>query len=294
VLEQFSLGERVEAPNAVNLPLDLAIALLTDTEGKIDVAVPVSGNVDNPKFSYGHVIRQALVNLITKVVTAPFRALGGLFGDKGEQMDAVSFQPGSNRLLPPELKKLQNVIKALEQRLQLKLVVHGRYDSKIDGEALRTERVKHALAEQMGVKLSPDEEPGPVAFNTVKTQKALEKLLKKRSGDKAVADFKTQYEKATGRKAKRVKPYLALFGWESSDTAFYQAIFKELVKLEPLLENDLQDLAQRRAEAIVQELETTGGLGDARVTIGSAGPVENGSTDTVNTKLTLDVIKPAA
>ncbi len=293
VLEQFTLGERVEAPNAINLPLDLAIALLTDTEGKIDVAVPVKGNVDHPKFSYGHVIRQALVNLITKVVTAPFRALGGLLGDKGEQMDAISFHPGSDRLLPPELKKLKNVVEALEKRPQLRIVVQGRFDPKIDGEALRTERVRFALAEQMGVKLSPDEAPGPVAFNTAKTQKALEKLLKMRAGDKAVADFKTQYEKKTGKKAKQVKPYLALFGWESSDIAFYQGIFEELVKLEPLLDNDLQDLAQRRAEVIVKELKTTGGLSPTRVTTGSSGPVEKASTDAVNTSLTLDVIKPA-
>jgi len=294
LLEQFTLGDRVEAPNAINLPLDLAIALLTDTEGKIDVAVPVSGNVDNPKFSYGHVIRQALVNLITKVVTAPFRALGGLLGDKGEQMDAISFHPGSDRLLPPELKKLKKVVEALEKRPQLRIVVQGRFDPKIDGKALRTERVRLALAEQMGVKLSPDEAPGPVAFNTAKTQKALEKLLKMRAGDKAVADFKTQYEKKTGKKAKQVKPYLALFGWESSDIAFYQEIFEELVKLEPLLENDLQDLAQRRAEAIVKELRSGAGLDPTRVTAGSSGPVKKASTDTVNTSLTLDVIKPAA
>jgi len=292
LLEQFTLGEQIEAPNAINLPLNLAIALLTDTEGKIDVAVPVSGNVDNPKFSYGHVIRQALVNLITKVVTAPFRALGRLLGDKGEQMDAISFHPGSDRLLPPELKKLKKVVEALEKRPQLRLLVHGRFDTKIDGEALRTERVKLALAEQIGVKLTPDEEPGPVAFNNAKTQKALEKLLKRRGGDNEVAEFKTQYEKETGQKAKRVKPYLALFGWESSDTAFYQAIFEELVKLEPLLDNDLQDLAQRRAEAIVKKLKTNYGLGPTRVTTGSSGPAEKASTDTVNTSLTLDVIKP--
>ena len=291
VLEKFTLGDRVKAPNAINLPLDLAIALLTDTEGKINVAVPVTGNVDNPEFKYGRVIWKALVNLITKVVTAPFRALGGLLGDKGEQMDAISFEPGKDRLLPPELKKLKKVVDALEKRPQLRLVVQGRYDLKIDGEALRTERVKRALAEQMGVKLSPDEEPGPVAFNTAKTQKALEKLLINRAGDKAIADFKTQYEQETGQKAKRVKPYLALFGWESSDIAFYQAIFEELVKLEPLLDKDLQDLAQRRAEAIVKSLKTTGGLDPARVTTGSSGPVEKDSTDTVNTRLTLDVIK---
>jgi len=294
LLEQFTLGERIEAPNAINLPLDLAIALLTDTDGKIDVAVPVSGNVDNPKFTYGHVIRQALVNLITKVVTAPFRALGGLLGDKGEHMDAISFHPGSDRLLPPELKKLKKVVEALEKRPQLRLVIYGRFDTKIDGEALRTERVKRALAEQMGVKLVPDKEPGLVAFNNAKTQKALEKLLKRRGGDNAVADFKTQYEKETGQKAKRVKPYLALFGWESSDTAFYQVMFEELVKLEPLLDNNLQDLAQRRAEAIVKELKTTSGLDPTRVTTGSSGPAEKASTDTVNTSLTLDVIKPAA
>jgi len=294
VLEQFTLGERVDAPNAINLPLDLAIALLTDTEGKIDVAVPVKGNVDNPKFSYGHVIRQALVNLITKVVTAPFRALGGLLGDKDEQMDAISFQPGSDRLLPPELKKLKKVVEALEKRPQLKIVIHGRFDNKIDGKALRTERVKRALAEQMGVKIAPDQEPGPVAFNTAKTQKALEKLLKKRGGDNAVAEFKMQYEKKTGQKAKQVKPYLALFGWESSDTKFYQAIFDELVKLEPLLDSDLQDLAGKRSQAIEKQLKMTGGLNPTRVTAGSSGPVEKASTDTVNTSLTLDVIKPAA
>jgi hypothetical protein len=91
-----------------------------------------------------------------------------------------------------------------------------------------------------------------------------------------------------------VKPYLALFGWESSDTAFYQAIFDQLVKLEPLLDNDLQDLAKKRSQAILKELETTGGLDPKRVTTGHFGPVDKALTDVVNTSLTLDVIKPGA
>jgi hypothetical protein len=292
VLDQFTLGERVEAPNAINLPLDLAIALLSDTEGKIDVAVPVRGNVDNPKFSYGHVIRQALINLITKVVTAPFRALGGLFGDKSEQMDAIAFDPGSARLLPPEQEKLKNVSEALKKRPQLRLLVEGRFDPKMDGEALRTESAQRALSEQMGVKLAPEEDPGPIAFDNAKTQKALEKLLEIRSGDTAIDDFKTQYEKATGVKAKPVKSYLAFFGWESSDTAFYQAMFRELVKIEPLTDNDLQELAQQRGEAIIQVLKTTEGLDAARVSAGSPGPVEKASAETIDTKLILDVIQP--
>ncbi|MGB6012553.1 MAG: DUF748 domain-containing protein, partial [Desulfobacterales bacterium] len=294
VLEQFILGERVEAPNAINLPLDLAIALLTDTEGKIDVAVPVRGNVDHPEFKYGHVIWQAFVKLITKAVTAPFRALGGLFGDKSEQMDAIAFDPGSARLLPPEQEKLKEVSEALKKRPQLRLVVEGRFNPKVDGEALRTERVRRALAEQMGVKLAPKEDPGPIVFDSAKTQKALGKLLEIRSRDTAIADFKTQYEKATGKKAKQANFAMAFVGWASSDSAFYQAMFKELVKREPLTDNDLQDLAQRRGEAIIQALKTTAGLDAARVSAGSPGPVEKASAETVNTKLTLDVLKPAA
>jgi outer membrane protein OmpA-like peptidoglycan-associated protein len=292
VLEQFTLGDRVEAPNAVNLPLDLAIALLTDAEGKIDVAVPVHGNLDNPKFKYGHVIRQAIINLITKIITAPFRALGGLLGDKSEQMDAISFYFGRDRLMPPELKKLKKVVEALEKRPRLRLVVQGRFDPKVDGEALRTECVKRALTVEMGVKLAPDEALGPIAFDKAKTQRALEHLLQRRSGDNAVANFKLQYEKVTGEKVKRVNPALAFFGWESSDTAFYQAMFKELVKKEPLKDTDLRDLAQRRAKAIVNHLKTIAGLDVTRVTQGSSGPVEEASTETVNTRLTLDVIKP--
>lgn len=115
-----------------------------------------------------------------------------------------------------------------------------------------------------------------------------------RSGDTAIADFKTQYEKATGKKAKRTNFAMAAIGWASSDTAFYQAMFKELVKLEPLTENDLKELALSRSEGIIKELKANAGLDDTRVTVGTPGPSEKVSTKTVNTQLTLDVIKPSA
>jgi hypothetical protein len=109
-----------------------------------------------------------------------------------------------------------------------------------------------------------------------------------------VARFKTQYEKVTGKKAKQVNPALAFFGKGSPDTDFYQAIFKELVRLEPLTETDLMDLAQRRAQTIVSDLKTTSGLDIMRVSLGTSGPVEEAATEIVNTRLSLDVIKPSA
>ena len=83
VMQDFTLGERVSAPNALDLPLDLAVAVLTDSQGRINVAVPVRGNLDNPQFSYGRVIREALASFIVRIATAPFRALAGLSGNGG-------------------------------------------------------------------------------------------------------------------------------------------------------------------------------------------------------------------
>ncbi len=293
VLDKFTLGDRVEAPGAMKLPLDLAIALLTDADGKIDVAVPVHGNMDDPKFSYGHVVWQAFVNLITKIATAPFRALAGLFGGKGQQMNAIAFDPGSDRLLPPELEKLKAVSEALKKRPQLKLVVEGRFDPEADGKALRTERARRALAKQTGMTLAAGEKPGPIAFDRAATQKALEKLLVMRSGGNAVSDFVTKYEKTTGRKAQRANFAMSLIGMASKDTAFYEAMFKELVRLEPLPDTDLKDLARTRAEAIQNELMATYGLSDTRVALGAPGPVEKASTAAVNATLKLTVIKAA-
>ncbi|HSM90329.1 MAG TPA: DUF748 domain-containing protein, partial [Desulfobacterales bacterium] len=107
VVERLTLGEKVESPDAVDLPLDLAVALLEDSNGVIDLGLPVSGNLDSPEFSYGALIWKALGNLITKIVTSPFRALGALVPGGGEEaFNTVAFEPGRPDVPPPEKEKL--------------------------------------------------------------------------------------------------------------------------------------------------------------------------------------------
>ncbi len=97
IVDQLTLGERVESPDAVNLPLELGIALLKDADGKIDLGLPVSGNLDDPQFSIGGIVWKAVVNVLTKIVTAPFRALGALLGVGSEELEGVSFDRGQRR-----------------------------------------------------------------------------------------------------------------------------------------------------------------------------------------------------
>src|SRR5690606_31915397 len=132
------LGERVEAPDAADWPLDLAIALLKDSQGRISMEIPVSGDVGDPKFDYGQVIRNAIGSALRSIVSAPFRALASLFGGRDvEEVRRVLFDPGSDRLLPAEQEKLEEIAKALQARPELRLVVHGPYDPVQDARALR-------------------------------------------------------------------------------------------------------------------------------------------------------------
>jgi hypothetical protein len=270
VLQKLQLGERVESPGAMRLPLDLAIAILSDSEGRIDIALPVRGNVDSPQFSYGAVIWQALVTVITKIVTSPFRALGALFGGEGEadKLQTIVFEPGSDAVAPPERQKLQKVAEVLGKRERLKLTVHGGYEAKVDGEALRSLHVRQDLAKRLGVQVKPGEDPGPVAFDQAKTQRALEAMLTERSGPKAIEEFQAGYEKSTGKKGERANPLLAVVGRGSADRAFYESLFQKLVETAPLTEAEVTALGQRRAEATARALKERAGAAAARVEVG--------------------------
>jgi uncharacterized protein involved in outer membrane biogenesis len=290
VLTKLQLGERVESPGAMRLPLDLAIAILSDSQGRIDIALPVRGNVDHPEFSYGHLIWQALVTVVTKIVTSPFRALAGLFGGDAERLQAVEFEAGSATVRPPERQKLQRVVEVLGQRPQLTLIVHGGYDAKADGEALRSLHVREDLARRLGATLKPGEDPGPVAFDRGKTQRALEALLTERGGAKAVEEFQAGHEKSTGKKAQRANPLLALLDRGSPDREFYQALFRRLVELAPLSDGELAALAQRRGEAAARVLRESAKTAADRVQVGDIDAAARAERNAVPTRLELGAV----
>ncbi|MCA1606028.1 MAG: DUF748 domain-containing protein [Acidobacteria bacterium] len=291
VLDQFTLGERVESPKAVDLPLDLAIALLTDSEGKINASVPIEGDVDHPEFSVGHLVWQAIVNLITSAVTAPFKALGAIVGGEEEGIDAILFRPGIDKLPPSEREKLAKVTEALAKRPKLALTVHGSYDPAADGEALRSMQVRRALAQELDVELQPDEDPGPVAVDNAETQRALEALSDEREGEDAIEEFEASYEKSEGKQPKRVSAVLSLMGQGSEDVDFYEKLFQHLVEKAPLAKADLEALAVRRATAVIKDLTGQAGFDPSRATAGKIEEVPDTQADSVPTKLELGALE---
>jgi hypothetical protein len=130
-IEQLKLGERIESEDAIDLPLELALALLTDSNGVIQMEVPVSGDVNDPEFSVGGVIAGAFINLITKAVTAPFTLLANLIGSE-EDLQRINFPLGSAELDDAGRARLDQLNEALAQRPKLTLVITGRLNMEAD------------------------------------------------------------------------------------------------------------------------------------------------------------------
>jgi hypothetical protein len=149
VIDQLQLGDKVESPDAVKLPVKLAVALLKDRNGVIDLGVPVTGSLDDPKFRVGPIIWKVVVNLIEKAVTAPFALLGHLFGG-GEQMNQIDFEPGSSELDSAAKERLGGVLKAMKERPGLQIDVPSPYARDLDSPALGQNLLTSKLLAQAG------------------------------------------------------------------------------------------------------------------------------------------------
>ena len=158
VIRKIKLGNEVPDFKGVKLPIGLAIAVLEDSDGMIDVNIPIKGNVDSPEFSVGHLFWQALRNVLSSIVTAPFRALASLFGEEG--LDGIYTAAGESVITPPEQEKLEKVAKLLEKKSNAVVEFYGSYDPQVDRQELARVNADRAILLAAGFKLK-DTEPLP-------------------------------------------------------------------------------------------------------------------------------------
>jgi Domain of Unknown Function (DUF748) len=159
-LDQFTLGDTVKSPDAMNLPISLAIALLKNRKGEITLNVPVQGDLSDPEFSVGGVVFQAIVNLIAKAATSPFALLGALLPE-GEDLQYVDFQPGSADITQEYSKNLEAVAKALYDRPGLKMDIKAGVNPDLEKPVLHEKQFEHLLKNEKLKALSKQKETIP-------------------------------------------------------------------------------------------------------------------------------------
>ena len=295
-LEQFTLGEHVDSPDALKLPFELAVSLLKDADGRISLEVPVKGNLDDPQFSLAPLVWEAVGHFIGNIVAAPFRALARLFGGgAGEDVGAIAFDPGRARLLPPEREKLVRVVEALAKHPELKLLIPARYDSEADARALNRAALGRDIARRAGFAVAEEDEPGPVNIEDRPTRKALRTMYAERFSKAEFDRLRTEAEakaRAAGTPAPSMTTRLRNFASgepQLVDTReFHQTLLRRLRESQTLPANALAELAQQRALAIEAALQAAG-ADTSRIERIIAAPTSDAEAKQVTVQLSLAV-----
>lgn len=270
LVENLQLGERVDSPDAVDLPIRLAVALLKDTQGRIAIELPVQGDLNNPQFSVMPIVWQTLRNLVLRAAQAPFKFIAGLVGGSDVDLSTVPFTAGSAELEDDARKALDTLAKALQERPNLRLEVEGQSAQASDGPLLAEQRLQREFREgwykvlqRRGDKVpaSPDE----LTVDEDEQAALLEGIYRTRLKQQPPAEWAELDDEQRTQKMRQA----VLNSWAQSKLL-------------------LRQLAQQRAATIKDYLVEQGGLYDERVYLIDVNLAEPEADGRVLTALHLD------
>jgi hypothetical protein len=242
-LDQLTFSaDRVDGPAVLRLPILFAVRLLQNRNGEIDLTLPVSGTLDDPKFRLGPIIWQVVVNLITRIVTAPF----ALFSGGGQQdLSYVGFPAGSTELDEAGRSRLASVGKGMAERPSLRLELSGRVDPEADRAALRLAKVQAAVRAQVARDRVRRGEAAPPLAQLVPTREEYETALR-----------------AVYRQAPIARPRNAIGLTRDLPVAEMETL---LLTASRVGDEDLHALATERARAVEAWLVGDAGLSPERI-----------------------------
>jgi uncharacterized protein involved in outer membrane biogenesis len=244
-LDQLTFGAHVDNPTATKLPVLFLVNLLKDRNGVISLDLPVSGTLDDPKFSIWGVVVQIIGNLLTKAATAPFAVLGAAVGG-GEQLAYVEFEPGLAVITPAAETKLETLSKALGDRPQLKLEASGRAIPDVDADGLRRAALEHALRVAKQKDLGGKGESAPPLAEIAIGPEDYAKYMKTVYGNTRLPNKPRNFIGIAKDIPQEEMEKLLLAGY-------------------PVDENALRELANGRTQAVVEWMTTKGNLPAERV-----------------------------
>ncbi|MDA3055358.1 MULTISPECIES: DUF748 domain-containing protein [unclassified Campylobacter] len=151
-LDNFTLGEAVESKDAINLPLDLAISVLKDSKDQINVNLPVSGDLKDPKFSFGGVIGGTILKLFSDIALSPFKLIGNVLNIDTKGLDTIDFNAGEAEILASENEKIANLAKIAKEKENIKLILTPTYSEKADAFVFKKQIFDREISNLMSEK----------------------------------------------------------------------------------------------------------------------------------------------
>lgn len=244
-LDQLTIGKKVDSKDAMSIPLGLVVALLSDSNGQIDINLPIEGSLDDPQFSLGGIIVKVIMNLLVKAATSPFKLLASLFSGGGQELSYLVFEPGRAEITAESEQALQTLSKALRDRPGLKLELAGHTDPQVEAEGLRRASLEHRVKAQKATELA---RRGKASGSVDQLDLTAEEYPRYLERVYKAADFKKPRNLIGLAKGLPVEQMEAL-----------------LLQNTPVRPEDMERLAQDRGIAVQAWLVEKGGIEQARV-----------------------------
>lgn len=252
ILNQLTFGEKINSPDATSLPVLLAVALLKDRNGVIDINLPIGGSLDDPKFSVGGIVWQIILNILVKAVTSPFALLGAAFGGGGEELSYIEFDYGRAAVPQSGEAKIKSLVGAMNNRPALKLEISGRVDPAADLDGIKKVAIERKVKAQK-LKDLLRQGSAPASVDEVNIEKdEYEKYLKLAYGDENFA-----------------KPRNLVGLAKDLPVAEMEELMTKNTKVS---DDDLRELANRRAQAVRDRVLAAGPITADRLFIVTAKP----------------------
>lgn len=264
IVSNIELGDEIEDENSSSLPLGFAIALLEDSEGIIDINMPVEGDIDAPDFKYGALVWKTFGNLIVGAVTSPFKFLGSAMGIDGDELEYVEFEPGDSIILPSEREKLDNVAKLMLKRPKISLNITGIYDKTQDSWLLKKQKFIELVLQKSNIKNKKE-------YQNAMNIDLLKDIYKELAPDKDPQKIEKSLEKT--------------YKDEVLERAYLNALVKEVIQMQVVTKEELDVLSTQRAKNIKQYLVNAKSIESSRVTNQNKDVVDNETDRWVRTKL---------
>ncbi|TFU06239.1 DUF748 domain-containing protein [Polymorphobacter arshaanensis] len=256
VIDQLEWGAATDSKQKVSLPVRLATSLLKDKNGVIDLDLPVTGSLDDPKFNVWPVVWKVVGNVLTKIITAPFRMLGDLFSSD-EQPQFVVFDAGSAALAPDASASLAKLAKGLADKPDVNLDIPAGPGIREDAEAMTTAAIEAAVA-------GASKKPADYAtLDMGEKRDRLAKIYKTKFGKKP--DYPKDLPTANLISGKEAKLAAATAQVDWLETAVRP-------KFAPT-DSQLAALGQARADAVKQALLADAAIDPARVFVATGKSV---------------------
>jgi len=144
-LDRFELGKEVQSKDALSLPIGLAVSILKDSDDQIDISLPLSGAMNDPKFSYGALVWGAIKKLLSDIVLSPFRFMGKIAGVDTKKLESIDFEAASSEILISESSKIDDLAKVAKAKPDLKIILNSAYNEKLDTHEFQRRSLQNTL-----------------------------------------------------------------------------------------------------------------------------------------------------